>query len=475
MYFAIEFFLTNTRLIESIKSDEYKSWEDEEGLLTGDGSKPSHYNTEAFRVIIWRGSKYNSNSGLDGFLTDNFSTFDLLFKAFVEAGENYSGPYTNEIKTSGNGLFKVLNLSEEPKPPSTGPIGPTGSTVATGATGSTASTGANEPIGATGSTGATSSAIKFVPTIKGIIDGFQITAKTDLPNFTIYVGDPEKWPVRENIEEEVAAGNAEDFENVDGAADVLDDEYGEETFEEETEPLAQELENVYVVAGMEQANKEADLLPPLDPNNPDPFKSAKGSGINPSTTGIGYPVASSTTKFADKHTNGIYPAAQHPDGTFVVLSAEGKGEKARHWLKPNPQYVKLMAKVEVPLANGKTSTISVHPDFANKLKTAFKVIKEKGLNKYLYSCAGGLAIRNVTNGTRLSNHSYGFAIDVNSTKSGWEYGAKWNVEKKTVKSGGKTYSWNDQEEGFYEIVKIMKNYGVGWLGSSDPMHFSIHE
>ena len=230
MYFAIDFFLTNTRLIESIKKDEYKGWEDEGGLLTGDGSKPSHYNAQAFEAIIWKNSSYNGYSGLENFLTDNFSTKDLLFKAFVEAGESYSGSYTNEAKTSGN-LFKVLDVTEEPKPPSTGPIGPTGSTASTGATGSTASTRANEPIGATGSTGATaSSAIKFVPTIKGIIDGFQITAKTDLPNFTIYVGDPEKWPVRENIEEEVAAGNAEDFENVDGTEDVLDDEYIEAPF-----------------------------------------------------------------------------------------------------------------------------------------------------------------------------------------------------------------------------------------------------
>lgn len=228
MYFAIEFFLTNTRLIENIKEDKYKSWEDAEGLLTGDGSKPSHYNAPAFEVIIWKNSSYNDYRGLDNFLTDKFSTFDLLFKAFVEAGESYSGTYTNEAKTSGN-LFKVLDVAEEPKPPSTGPIGPTGSTVATGATGPTGSTVANEPIGVTGSTGATaSSAIKFTPTIKGIIDGFQITAKTDLPNFTIYVGDPEKWPVKENIEEEVTAGNAEDFENIDGAPDMLDDEYSEE-------------------------------------------------------------------------------------------------------------------------------------------------------------------------------------------------------------------------------------------------------
>jgi len=317
----------------------------------------------------------------------------------------------------------------------------------------------------------------FKPTLKGIEDGFQTTAKTDLPNFSIYVGDPDKdWP-------KVAAGDlpedGESFENVEGA-EVLDDEYMEENFagEEETEPLIAELQNIHVIESLAEANREAESLPPVDPNDPNPFLNAKGSGIAPSTSGIGYPVNSSTTKFVNKHTNGIYPAKQHADGTFVIQSKESGNHKNvfedRHWLKANPQYVKLMASVVVPLASG-TSTITVHPEFANKLRAAFKVIKERGLNQYLYSCAGGLAIRNVTNGTRLSNHSYGFAIDVNSTKSGWEYGAKWNVEKKTVKSGKNTYAWGAKEEGFYEIVKIMKGYGIGWLGQMDPMHFSMHE
>jgi hypothetical protein len=120
-------------------------------------------------------------------------------------------------------------------------------------------------------------------------------------------------------------------------------------------------------------------------------------------------------------------------------------------------------------------TIEVHPDLAAKLEAAFKVIRSKGLSKYIESCAGGLAVRNVTNGTRLSNHSYGFAMDVNTTKDGWQYGAKWDVANKTIKSGGKTRTWNTFDTGFYEVVKVMKAAGIGWLGSMDPMHFSIHE
>ena len=69
----------------------------------------------------------------------------------------------------------------------------------------------------------------FKLTFEGIQDGFQITAKTDLPSFSIYVGDPKKdWPV-------VGAGDlpqdGEDFENVEGAPqEGIDEEYTEESF-----------------------------------------------------------------------------------------------------------------------------------------------------------------------------------------------------------------------------------------------------
>ena len=260
---------------------------------------------------------------------------------------------------------------------------------------------------------------------------------------------------------------------------LLAPEYLEGEFfgdDEVTESFAVELENINVVEGMAQAEKEAESLPPVDPNTPNPFDNAKGSGIPPSETGQGYPVDSKTTKFVNKHTNGIYPAKQHSDGTFVIKNAEGKGFTARHWLVPNPQYVKLMKSVSVPLSNGTKKDIQVHPEFANKLKTAFEVIERQGLQKWIFSCAGGLAIRNVTKGIRLSNHSYGFAIDINSSKSGWEYGSKWDVSKKTLTtSKGVKRNWGPEEEGFYKIVNIMKNYEIGWLGSMDPMHFSIHE
>jgi len=75
---------------------------------------------------------------------------------------------------------------------------------------------------------------KFKPTIMigetevFVLDG---VTKKDLSNFSIYVGDPKKWPVRENAEKEAEKGNIDDFE------DVLDEEYQEDDFagEEEVE------------------------------------------------------------------------------------------------------------------------------------------------------------------------------------------------------------------------------------------------
>jgi hypothetical protein len=195
-----------------------------------------------------------------------------------------------------------------------------------------------------------------------------------------------------------------------------------------------------------------------------------------STTGIGYPVSTSTLNFANKYTRGLLPAKQHTDGTFVIKDGKKKSNvKDRHWLTENPEYIKILQSVNIPTSSGST-TVKVHPDFASKLNSAFSDIKNLGLQKYISSSQGGLAVRNVTGGTRLSNHSYGFAIDVNASNSGWEYGAKWDVSKKTITtSAGVTRNWNDFDIGFYEITKIMKKYGIGWLGNSDPMHFSIYE
>lgn len=296
---------------------------------------------------------------------------------------------------------------------------------------------------------------------------FEVKVREDVPSFKIYVGEP---PVEEE-------GSGFIFQDDMSDLVELSPEYIENQFsgEEETISMAEELELPEVVNINTKAKEEADALGPLTAApGENPFLNAKPGTTNPSESGAGYPAVESTQKFVKKYTNGIYPAKMHGDGTFVISGKKLSNLKDRHWLVPNPEYVRRLAKVKVPLSKG-DKTIEVHPDLAAKLEAAFKVIRSKGLSKYIESCAGGLAVRNVTNGTRLSNHSYGFALDVNTTKDGWQYGAKWDVANKTIKSGGKTRTWNDFDTGFYEVVKVMKAAGIGWLGSMDPMHFSIHE
>lgn len=80
-----------------------------------------------------------------------------------------------------------------------------------------------------------SASTRFKPTFEGIKDGYTIAAKTDLPAFSIYVGDPKKdWP-------KVGAGElpaeGEDYENLEGA-EVLDEEYMESPYTGPEEEVA---------------------------------------------------------------------------------------------------------------------------------------------------------------------------------------------------------------------------------------------
>ena len=145
----------------------------------------------------------------------------------------------------------------------------------------------------------------------------------------------------------------------------------------------------------------------------------------------------------------------------------------RHWLQSNPSYMKSLAKVTIPLAGGKTVNLPLHPDFVAALQAPLAEIAQNGGREYILTSAGGWASRNVTNGLRLTNHSYGFAFDINSTEVGFKYGAAaWNFTSKSV---GAT-PWTPFQEGFYNLVgSVMIKHGIKWLYKMDPMHFSIHE
>lgn len=274
----------------------------------------------------------------------------------------------------------------------------------------------------------------------------------------------------------------------EGDYDELDEEYIEEGAISDAESMIEILQDPIVIADLKEAEEEAKKLPPLDPNNPNPFQNAKPSGISPSEQGAGYPCVKATTDFVKKYCNGVYPALQHPDGTFVI----SKGPKTftswkqTHILKPNPAYIQMMKSVKVPMASGKDQSISVHPELAQKLEAVFAAVRSQNLRGAIKSCAGGLCVRNVTKGKRLSNHAYGFAVDINSTEKGYRYGDKWDTKEKKIyywtqkNKNGQITAWGSRDyttadEMYYKMSVIMANYGVGWLKSMDPMHFSIHE
>lgn len=95
-----------------------------------------------------------------------------------------------------------------------------------GTTASEAAAGASASDAAAISAGASASApLKYTPFVEGLSDGFQIDAKSDLPQFRIYVSDPKTW-------KELGFTEEGDFENVEGAetTDEEPDEYSESEF-----------------------------------------------------------------------------------------------------------------------------------------------------------------------------------------------------------------------------------------------------
>jgi len=113
----------------------------------------------------------------------------------------YKSPFGTEIGPSASGPSASGPSASEPGPSASGP----------------------------------SASTRFKPTFEGIKDGYEIAAKKDLPNFSIYVGDPKKdWP-------KVGAGElpaeGEEYENLEGA-EVLDEEYMESPYTGPEEEVA---------------------------------------------------------------------------------------------------------------------------------------------------------------------------------------------------------------------------------------------
>ena len=197
----------------------------------------------------------------------------------------------------------------------------------------------------------------------------------------------------------------------------------------------------------------------------------------------GYPVTPFDLKLVEK-AGGIAPYLLLPDGTIKVKTwpstlrpgDPGYNPKARHWFEPNPDYP--LVSVKIPYANGEKS-IQVHKDLASKIEKASKTIKSNNLQKYIKTVDSGFALRNVTNGKRLSNHAFGFAIDLNVSQPGcgWDQGfilantkGKCMIKTPTGKKKMET-----QEFGYWRIARSFGFEGIGWYYAKDAMHFSIYE
>jgi len=165
--------------------------------------------------------------------------------------------------------------------------------------------------------------------------------------------------------------------------------------------------------------------------------------------------------------NGLWPATGEYGNFDVSSSANG-----RTWYKQNSEYVKAnCTQILFPTAT-KDVKLTVHKDLAAIVQPAIDEIKKQGLEKYIENCAGGLAVRNVTGGIRLSNHSWGTAIDMNTAK--YPYGYSFGTDG-IYASKKKKRDFDEFDKGFLKVAAIFKSKGMTWLSSFDPMHVSIYE
>jgi hypothetical protein len=168
--------------------------------------------------------------------------------------------------------------------------------------------------------------------------------------------------------------------------------------------------------------------------------------------------------------NGVWPALGTAP-SFQVSSTQ-PGKCTRYWYKVNTEYMtKNCTQIMFPTSSG-DKKITVHKDLAAIVKPAIVKIKALGLQKYIENCGGGLAVRNVTCGTRLSNHSWGTAIDMNTTK--YPYGYKFKPDGIYV-GAKKLRDLDAFDRGFQQVAAIFKSQGMTWLSNNDPMHVSIYE
>ncbi len=253
----------------------------------------------------------------------------------------------------------------------------------------------------------------------------------------------------------------------------------EEQFETEEEAMKNNsdvtAESAFFRVNQYNSEKEFGVDPVTDPQiiqpQPAPIPLEPTPAGDLPQRGVGGPVGRGDEALFKKCGNGVWPALGTAPN-FQISSTQEAGKCTRYWYKVNTEYMtKNCTQVMFPTASG-DKKITIHKDLAAIIKPALDEIRRLGLQKYIENCAGGLAVRNVTCGSRLSNHSWGTAIDMNSSK--YPYGYSFGDDGIYV-GKVKKRDFDAFDKGFLQVAKIFQNRGMTWLKKNDPMHVSIYE
>jgi hypothetical protein len=167
---------------------------------------------------IWRDglqgkSSMHSDVGIADFVAREYPLYQEVY------GGNFwvviDNPWSKRENPEGPQALADAIREKSTDPAANNPKGTTASEASAGASAS--------DVSAAGPSASTP--LKYKPFVEGLIDGFQIEAKTDLPDFRIFVSDPDTWKALDGAAEE----GEDSFSNVDGAEE--DDEYSETAFQ----------------------------------------------------------------------------------------------------------------------------------------------------------------------------------------------------------------------------------------------------
>lgn len=117
----------------------------------------------------------------------------------------------------------------------------------------------------------------------------------------------------------------------------------------------------------------------------------------------------------------------------------------------DPRWVAAKIRTETMPLIGK---VSCHYAMLPQLRAALNDVVAQGLSAKVYQTAGCFNARFIAGSTRLSNHAFGMAIDINSLENG--RGIRGQMDP--------------------SVVKIFEKWGFAWGGTwkyTDPMHFEL--